>query len=232
MPLVNGPTILLLLQDVNLESTFNFFLLLILCKRSVFKLYELYLQRTVCMNLHLSCLYGCSLWVLITIILFLLHLFIPMCLGICCPYQRMHPTKVKVLACVMDTGYRSGVRYQLPCCCQSGKCPWQQGTASLKVTSLSKTDDWLVQGPNRLPQCGTMLKGHPAPESSIQSAEATAVTAPQLNQPCLLTSLAFLTSTHVYLPGTPINTASLGNSWSQRLIPEIPITSSPSNPFS
>lgn len=126
----------------------------------------------------------------------------------------------------------SGVRYQLPCCCQSGKCPWQQGTASLKVTSLSKTDDWLVQGPNRLPQCGTMLKGHPAPESSIQSAEATAVTAPQLNQPCLLTSLAFLTSTHVYLPGTPINTASLGNSWSQRLIPEIPITSSPSNPFS
>lgn len=103
MPLVNGPTILLLLQDVNLESTFNFFLLLILCKRSVFKLYELYLQRTVCMNLHLSCLYGCSLWVLITIILFLLHLFIPMCLGICCPYQRMHPTKVKVLACVMDT---------------------------------------------------------------------------------------------------------------------------------
>lgn len=105
----------------------------------------------------------------------------------------------------------------------------------LKVTSLSRRSlrptDWLVPGPNPLPQFATMLKGHPAPEIPIQSAEVTALTVLQLNQLCFLTSLAFLTSKHVYISETLTNTTSPGNSWSQSLIPEIPITSSPSKHF-
>ena len=89
------------------------------------------------LSLHLSC----SLWLfplglnnynLVLVISFHKHV-----LGYLCLHQRMHPMKVKVMACVEETARLllppQGQVHQFLCCCQCGKYSLGKGLGSKEL---------------------------------------------------------------------------------------------------
>lgn len=116
-----------------------------------------------------------------------------------------------------------------------GKGPWQQGPASLRVTSFSRGSLRLIIGwckdTEVWPPSSIWDNAEEIPSSRDLHRISWGYSCYCLNQFCLLTSLAFLTSIHACLPEALTNAASPGNSWSQSLSPEIPIMSSPPNLF-